>query len=163
MANDGSLLEQGTHTSIICQGERWFAYDVGRNESGGSIMALNDRIRQRREEKGLTAAELAQRAEISKGYLSEIESGRASRPSGEVLYRIATVLGTTVADLLEREVRPVSRTIHPRLREFADTEGLPEEDIQMLEQIRFRGDQQETMEDWRYLYESIRRSIGRKS
>lgn len=125
-------------------------------------MALHDRIKQRREEKGLAAIELAQRAEISKGYLSEIESGRASRPSGDVLFRIATVLGTTVADLLEREVRPASRAVHPMLRALATEEELPDEDVQMLAQIRFRGDQPETKEDWRYLYESIRRSIGRR-
>lgn len=125
-------------------------------------MALNDRIKERRKDKGIAAIELAQRAEISKGYLSEIESGRAPRPSGDVLYRIATALGTTVADLLEREVRPAPRDIHPTLREFAEAEGLPDEDVQMLAQIRFRGDQPETMEDWRFLYESIRRSIGRR-
>ncbi|MGC4104900.1 MAG: helix-turn-helix domain-containing protein [Thermomicrobiales bacterium] len=128
----------------------------------GKTMALHDRIKQRREEKGLAAIELAQRAEISKGYLSEIESGRASRPSGDVLFRIATVLGTTVADLLEREVRPASRAVHPMLRALATEEELPDEDVQMLAQIRFRGDQPETKEDWRYLYESIRRSIGRR-
>jgi len=125
-------------------------------------MALHDRIKQRREEKGLAAIELAQRAEISKGYVSEIESGRAPRPSADVLYRIATALGTTIADLLEREVRPAPRAVHPMLRAFADDEELPDEDVQMLAQIRFRGDQPETKEDWRYLYESIRRSIGRK-
>jgi transcriptional regulator with XRE-family HTH domain len=125
-------------------------------------MALHDRIKDRREEKKISAIELAQRAEISKGYLSEIESGRTSRPSADVLFRIATALGTTVADLLEREVRPAPRSIHPMLREFADEEELPDEDVQMLAQIRFRGDQPETKEDWRYLYESIRRSIGRK-
>lgn len=125
-------------------------------------MALNDRIKQRREEKGLTAIELAQRAEISKGYLSEIESGRAPRPSADVLYRIATALGTTVADLLEREVRPAPRTVPLTLRELAEEAGMPDEDVQMLAQIRFRGDQPATKEDWRYLYESIRRSIGRK-
>lgn len=126
-------------------------------------MALRDRIKQRREEKGLAAIELAQRAEISKGYLSEIESGRAARPSGDVLFRIATALGTTVADLLEREVRTAPRAVHPKLREFANEAELPGEDVQMLAQIRFRGDQPETKDDWRYLYESIRRSIGRKS
>lgn len=126
-------------------------------------MALHDRIKQRREEKGLAAIELAQQAEISKGYLSEIESGRAARPSGDVLFRIATALGTTVADLLEREVRPAPRAVHPKLREFANEAELPGEDVQMLAQIRFRGDQPETKDDWRYLYESIRRSIGRKS
>ncbi len=126
-------------------------------------MALADRIKQRREEKNLSAAELARQANISKGYLSEIENVKgdknAPRPSGDVLYRLATVLGTTVADLLEREVRPVSREIPPDLHTFAYEAGLPDEDVQMLAQIRFRGEQPQTVDDWRFLYESIKRSI----
>lgn len=126
-------------------------------------MALNDRIKQRREEKGMSAIELARCAEISKGYLSEIESGRASRPSGVVLFRIATALGTTVADLLEREVQPATPAIPQALRDFANDEGLPAGDVEMLAQIRFRGEQPATADDWRYLYESIRRSIPRRA
>lgn len=122
-------------------------------------MALSDRVRQRREEKRIPAVELARRAEISKGYLSEIESGRAPRPSGAVLYRIATALGTTVADLLEQEVQPATRDVPSVLRELAKTDGLTEGDVEMLAQIRFRGEQPATIEDWRYLYESIKRSV----
>ncbi len=122
-------------------------------------MALGDRIKQRRDEKKMSAVALARRAGVSKGYLSELESGRAARPSGDVLYRLATALGTTVADLLGQEIRPTSRDIPEALREFAKETELPEEDVRMLAQIRFRGEQPTTKEDWRYLYESIRRSI----
>jgi transcriptional regulator with XRE-family HTH domain len=122
-------------------------------------VALSDRIKQRREEKGINGVELARRAQISKGYLSEIESGRASRPSGVVLYNLATALGTTVADLLEQEVKPTTRIIPLGLCQLAKLDNLPTEDVEMLAQIRFRGEQPETLEDWRYLYESIRRSI----
>lgn len=122
-------------------------------------MVLGERLQQRRREKEMSAAELARRAEVSKGYLSELENGRAERPSGDVLYRLASALGTTVADLLGREVRPADRAINPALRQFAEAEGLPEEDVRMLAQIRFRGEQPATIEDWRFLYESIRRSI----
>jgi transcriptional regulator with XRE-family HTH domain len=125
-------------------------------------MALSDRIRRRREEKGLSAVELARAAALSKGYLSEIESGRASRPSGAVLFRLATALGTTVADLLEKETVPPERAVEPNLRKFAEDEGLPEEDVQMLAQIRFRGQQPTSPEDWRFLYESIKRSMPRR-
>ena len=127
-------------------------------------MEISAKIQLRRKEKELTAAELARRAEVSKGYLSELENGRAERPSGEVLYRIASALGTTVADLLGREIRPTGHDISPVLREFATEALLPEEDIRMLSQIRFRGEQPTTIDDWRFLYESIRRSIpGRSS
>ena len=121
---------------------------------------IGERIRQRRIEKGISAAELARRAGVSKGYLSEIETGQAPRPSGDVLYRLATALGTTMADLLGREVRaPATRPITESLRQFADEALLPAGDVEMLAQIRFRGEQPRTPEDWRFLYESIKRSI----
>jgi transcriptional regulator with XRE-family HTH domain len=122
-------------------------------------VALHDRIKQRRLEAGFTAAELAQRAGISKGYVSEIESGHAQRPSAAVLYKMATVLGTTVADLLEQESTPVAATVPEALKQFAADAGLPEGDVRMLAQIKFRGKQPRNAEDWRYLYESIRRSV----
>lgn len=123
-------------------------------------MSLGDRIKLRREEKGIAAIELARRAEVSKGYISEIESGGAPRPSGAVLFRIATALGTSIADLLEKEIAPVTPTTIPGdLRRFADGENLPEGDVLMLAQIKFRGEQPRTEDDWRYLYESIKRSI----
>jgi len=129
---------------------------------GGAAVTVGERIKQRREEKGLTAAELARRASISKGYLSEIEgSGGESgpRPSADVLFRIATVLGTSVADLLGREVRPTSKKIPASLEEFLKLRDLPAEDVEMLAGIKFRGAQPATVEDWAFLYESIRRSI----
>lgn len=123
-------------------------------------MALGDRVRQRREERKINATELARHANISKGYLSEIEAGKTPRPSADVLYRLATALGTTIADLLEKEIRPASRDVSHSLREFANEASIPEQDVEMLAQIRFRGTQPATAEDWRFLYESIKRSIG---
>src|SRR6266849_2717940 len=107
-------------------------------------MALADRIKLRRTQKRFSAAELARAAGISKGYLSEIESADPSKPvspSADVLYRVATALGTSVADLLEKDIRPAPREITPSLRVFAENNDLPEEDVQMLADIRFRGAQ----------------------
>lgn len=125
-------------------------------------MALADRIKLRRTQKGMSAAELARAAGISKGYLSEIEgadSNKVVRPSADVLYRVATALGTSVADLLEKDARPAPREISPSLRLFADKNHLPEEDVQMLADIRFRGDQPVDERDWAFLYDAIQRSI----
>jgi transcriptional regulator with XRE-family HTH domain len=127
----------------------------------GGKMALSDRIKLRREERGLTATELSKVAEISKGYLSEIESGQAPRPSGAVLYKLAQALGTTVADLLEQRVILTSHAIPKELGEFAVDAGIPEGDLEMLAQIKFRGEQPRTKEDWQFLYESIKRSISK--
>ena len=126
-------------------------------------MMLGGRIRQRRADTGLSAAELARRATISTGYLSAIESGNTVRPSAEVLDRLATALGTTIADLLDREIRPAAARIPPSLQEFAASRRLPAEDLHMLAQIRFRGEQPATADDWWFLYEAIKRSIWRPS
>ncbi len=128
-------------------------------------MALHDRIKLRRQEKGLTAAELARAAGVSKGYLHDLENPTrerpSARPSADVLYRIAVALGTSVADLLEREVTPARRDVSLVLRAYAERAQLPPDDVEMLAAIRFRGKQPQTEDDWRFLYESIRRSVGR--
>lgn len=123
-------------------------------------MALGDRIKLRRTELGISASELAKRAGISKGYLSSLENGDATRPSGTILFQLAQQLGTTIADLLEQEVRPTITVISEPLRDFAVQAQLPDEDVRMLSQVRFRGAQPKSVEDWRYLYESIKRSIS---
>ena len=124
-------------------------------------MTIGERVKRWREEKGISAAELARRAGISKGYLSELENDRVNspRPSADVLYRLATALDVTVADLLGKKVQPADREVPASLQEFAKEVELPEQDLGMLAQIRFRGEQPKTKEDWRFLYESIRRSI----
>ena len=127
-------------------------------------MSLGQRVRQRREEKGLSLSALARASKVSKGYLSQIENDAAPRPSGDTLFKMATALGTTVADLLGREVESTTREMSPSLVEFARVAQLPDADVQMLAGIRYRGEQPTSVADWSYLYESIRRTIrGRES
>jgi len=123
---------------------------------------LAERIKKRMEEKGLTLADLARETGTAKGYLWEILGGRAKRPSANTLYEIAKALGTSVADLLGRE--PSDRMpmkLPAPLREFVEAEKLPEEDAHMLGRINFRGKQPRTKDDWRFVYESIKRSTRR--
>jgi transcriptional regulator with XRE-family HTH domain len=125
-------------------------------------MTLAARIRKRMEEKGWTLADLSRESQVAKGYLWEILDGRAKKPSAETLYRIAAALGTSVADLLGRPpAQPASAELQvaAELRALADDLNLPEEDVQMLAASRFRKEQPKTKEGWRFLYESIRRSI----
>jgi DNA-binding NtrC family response regulator len=57
-------------------------------------------IRERRKALGLTLAQLAQRTDVSLGYLSQIELGKNSA-SIETLYRISLGLGVKLADLFQ--------------------------------------------------------------
>lgn len=123
---------------------------------------LKDRINKRLEEKGWQLANLARESGVAKGYLSEILSGKARKPSAETLYAIATALGTTVADLLGRTTGTEEVGAHelPKsLEEFAQEARLPTQDVRMLAAIKFRNEQPKTKDDWRFLWDAIKRSV----
>jgi DNA-binding response OmpR family regulator len=61
---------------------------------------LGAAIRERRKALGLTLAQMAQRTNVSLGYLSQIELGKNSA-SIETLYRISLGLGVRMADLFQ--------------------------------------------------------------
>lgn len=122
---------------------------------------LGERLRRYRTDKRVSQAELARRADVSPAYLSELESGAGRRPSGRVLLAIAEALDVTIAELLGREVRPVSRegaALPPGLAEFARAHNLPEADVKMLTSIRFRGEPPRTQKRWQVIYDAIRSS-----
>jgi transcriptional regulator with XRE-family HTH domain len=122
---------------------------------------LGGRVRELREQKGLSLSELARQTGVSKGYLSQIERGDAINPSAQALYRIASVLGTSVAALLGMPVGGAETevVISDSLRAFAESNRLSDDEVAMLARVRYRGRQPRTQEDWRYLYESIKRSV----
>jgi transcriptional regulator with XRE-family HTH domain len=119
------------------------------------------RLRKYREESGLSLSALAERTELSKGYLSSLENNHEPRrPSAEVLYTLAKTLGVTMSDLMGRQLLPAaSPDVPTSLADFAAEEGLNQADISMLASIQFRGEQPRTPERWRYIYQSIRNSI----
>jgi|SRR6476646_1532472 len=122
---------------------------------------LGAKIKKRREEADLSLAELAENAEISKSYLWKLERDEDEvRPSGKSLYRIANALGTTMSDLLGREIlaeEPVEIPIG--LKRFAAKHRLTPPERRMLAQINFRGRRPETEDDWAFLWNAIQRSI----
>jgi transcriptional regulator with XRE-family HTH domain len=62
--------------------------------------SLGNAIRERRKALGLTLAQMAQRTNVSLGYLSQIELGKNSA-SIETLYKISLGLGIKMADLFQ--------------------------------------------------------------
>jgi transcriptional regulator with XRE-family HTH domain len=119
------------------------------------------RIRQRREELGLSLSRLGELADVSKGYLWSLEKGETkARPSGQTLYRLAKALGTTMSDLLGRSLLVDAPDEIPKsLEEFAESIGLPERDKRMLAQISFRGEQPQHPADWAFIYRAIEASV----
>jgi len=125
--------------------------------------ALGARVTGARTAKGISVAQLAELAGVSKAYMHQIENGECRRPSAQVLFDIANVLGTSVGYLLGRTPNtpePAKVRIPASLRRFAESHPeLKEEDVEMLARIRHRGDQPKTEKDWEYLWESIKRSV----
>lgn len=74
-------------------------------------MKLGDRIRELREEVGLTQGQLAGSASVSQGYLSQLENGDVKSPSAAVLLRVAKAIQVDPNDLFEAAGYPTVRTL----------------------------------------------------
>jgi len=70
-------------------------------------------------------------------------------------------LETTIADLLgETEIRSViDGDIPENLLQLAQEDDLTQADVQMLANIRYRGKQPQSVADWRFIFESIKRTV----
>lgn len=128
-------------------------------------MKLGQKIRQLREENGFSLNGLAEEASISKAYLSQIENDVSQQPSAEILLKIASAFRITIADLLDQPVRVYAEDFEDEdiphvLREFIDKRGealdIQKEDVRMLMNIRYRGNQPKAIEEWEHILQTIR-------
>lgn len=67
-------------------------------------MTIGTRIRIRREEINMTQPELAKMANLSQGYVSELENGKYN-PTAPTLLRLAKALRMSVSELIGEERR----------------------------------------------------------
>lgn len=127
---------------------------------------VGQRIKEMRLGRGLSLSRLADLANVSKGYLHELENDQALKPSAEILYNISLALDTTVGFLLGRRRNPLedkensqTMVIPETLEQFAHQYRIPEEDKRRLACIKYRNQQPKSVEDWRYLYDTIKQVI----
>lgn len=130
-------------------------------------MGLAENLKRIRLQKQKSQPVLASEADVSKGYIYMLEAGEMANPSLDVLLKIANALDCTIADLtgepkVAAVVSPVE--IPESLSRFARLrrrmgEKLSEEDLQSLARTQFRGKRPETVEDWAYLYEFLKRTF----
>lgn len=73
------------------------------NDETNYSAKVGQKIRELREQKGMTLTLLAKRTGISKSYLSNIETGKAENPSINALKKIADALGVELTSLLDLE------------------------------------------------------------
>ena len=71
-------------------------------DSESANLAIGNRIRNLRNQNGLTQQELADRAELTKGFISQLERGQVS-PSVSTLLDLIECLGTNPSDFFKDE------------------------------------------------------------
>lgn len=64
-------------------------------------MLLGSLIQTRRRDLHITGPELARRIQVAKGTISQIELGIIKDPASTTLYKISTVLGLDLIDLIK--------------------------------------------------------------
>jgi transcriptional regulator with XRE-family HTH domain len=117
---------------------------------------VGSRIKRFRIDKGMAPSELADKAGVSRSYISSLESGTERKPSAALLYEIANALGVPMSDLLGKQIITTARSNrNEALLEFARQYRLPEADVEMLASIHFRGEQPTTPERWLMIYNAI--------
>lgn len=134
------------------------------------MAATGDRIKDIRDARGMTQDQLAEKAGISKGFLSDVENNKRNI-SSENLLRIANVLGASVDYLLRGETRAANReevVIPPELSEVAEELNLTyAETLELLEAHRSviarrsaKSTKRFATEDWKQLHRAIKNVFG---
>ncbi|MBN1316699.1 MAG: helix-turn-helix transcriptional regulator [Anaerolineales bacterium] len=116
---------------------------------------LGRQVLQRRKEIGLSQGGLAEKAGISRNYVSLIERGEARNVSTKMVGQLAIALDTTPVNLMGQQDK-YDVLIPMALREFGLHAGLSFETIDRLARIPRRGHGPKSAEQWKELYESIR-------
>jgi transcriptional regulator with XRE-family HTH domain len=136
-----------------------------------SMPTVGDRIREIREESGITQERLAERAGLSKGFLSDVENNKRN-VSAENLLKIANVFGASVDYLLRGDISEPSSAepviIPPELSRaaeelelsYAATIELLEAHKSVIARRSNRGLRKFGVEDWKELHRAIKRVFG---
>ncbi len=133
------------------------------------MSTIGDRVRQHRQKLGYTQERLATEAGISKGFLSDVETGNR-QPSAEYLLRLANALGLTTDYLMkggaELAADPTTQRVQfPRsLTAFAVEHKLPFDQVkaildaklQIVANRRNATDDDLERFDWAGFYEALK-------
>lgn len=120
---------------------------------------LAEQVFNHRRALGISQSELADRAGISRNYVSLIERGEASNLSLNVLHNLAAALGVTPAELtgeVQESAQQMPTMISPALREFALQSGLSFEMVDRLARIPRRGAEPKSAPEWAMLFDAVK-------
>lgn len=105
---------------------------------------IGENIQGIRKQHGLTLTQLADEANISKSYLSNIERGINQNPSIEVLKRLANVLQVDLKSILRTN------------ESYGESDNLNQELIELIEDLQGTVVNQQQMEEYRALIHYIK-------
>lgn len=135
------------------------------------MATVGERVKDVRENKGLTQEQLSQASGVSKSFLSEIENNKTN-PGGQTLLQIANALGASVDYLLEgkssESQSKESVVIPPTLSRLAEKLNLSySQTIELLEAHnsvvarRSKNSQKDlTEEEWKKFHDTIKKLFG---
>ena len=137
--------------------------------------SVGERLRYVREQQGLSLDRLADKAEVSKSFLSGVENNK-SGISGENLLKVANALGASLDYLLRGQ--PTSGTAESRSVEipselgelaeerqltYGETVALLEVNQSLVARRRRTGQSHMSKHDWEKLYEGVKSFLENKS
>lgn len=129
---------------------------------------LAENIKRFRTHKQLSQPDLAKEAGLSRGYVYMLEAGDMKNPSLEKLFQIAKALDCTIADLIGHPKVAgkfdVPMEMPESLQEFAkkkkrEGDPLKDDELMSLAHTQYRGKRPQTVEDWAWVYEFLRRTL----
>lgn len=101
-------------------------------------MAIGDRLKELRLQKGQSLQQLADAIGASKAHVWELESNRSKNPSIDLLRKLAVHFGTTVAYLIEEPEGQESRADQFFRRNSNKFAAMTDEDIDIFEKLLSR-------------------------
>lgn len=105
---------------------------------------VGKRIAEIRKGRGYSLSELAEKANISKSYLSNIERQLNKNPSIQVLIKIAQVLQVDIDELLKEEIKQETKTL------------LEKEWIDFIDELKASGLEKSQLGQYKILIDFIR-------
>ncbi len=134
--------------------------DQALDASKGQVADLGfaQQVRDRRRQEGFSQAALAERAGISRNYLSQIERGKATNLSWQVRQTLVDLLGIA-ANGNNQGTGKTAAPLPEGLAAFAEKAQLPQDDVLMLAGLKYRGKQPTTPDKWELLYSVIKMTV----
>ncbi len=105
------------------------------------------RLKELRENRGLSLSELAMKSGVAKSYLSNMERDKMTNPSLEVLTKIAAVLDITPQILISQDKDVEKDKAQAALERLAQAEGIHQDQLkeykELIEFIKWRSSKKE--------------------